>query len=661
MTRSAGLVFVASVVAGALVACGPEPAPIVVPPPPSASASALPTADVDAPEDTTPVPQPPACSADGYCWMSPFPGAGLVRAVWSAGERDIYALMTPERLMHFDGSTWRAERVPNVDSLACLGGSGPDDVLAAGGSGAVVRREKGVWRAIPGAGDTPFQAVWGSPTGDIFAAGAGADTIAHHDGREWHAEPLGAKASLSALWGLTSADLYAVGADDTGGFVAHRDAAGWKALPKVGKSLIGVWGTGPDAVWVAGTDDREKPAVWRWSGSQWRPEDVSVGGEARSFSGVGATPVLLGVEYLDSQREAMGPTSVFTARLDGGKWAKSEVLLASPLLFGGSYLVHGDARGSLLLAGGWGVVGAIETGGLRGLSGNAALGKSLTGVWGTSPSDVVAVGAEGALLRYDGKVWSADPAGKGLSFTSIHGAKDILVASALGGKVLVRKDRVWTPLATGTTKDLFAVWTDGDEIFAAGDEGIVVRCAKERCSKLNTGTEDALHSLAGRGPKDLYAASDGATLLRFDGKTWRNVKGPGEPGVEVIDPDKGKGPRHDEWVMHIGAIAPDPRGGMIIERTDGTYHIEGNRWTRTAGGGGFAIATASNGDTRVVYGGSAEGTPMRVRRFDGESWHDEALPVQDLDASNQRVRAIWSGGGEVFVVGDGGTILRRAP
>jgi hypothetical protein len=45
-----------------------------------------------------------------------------------------------------------------------------------------------------------------------------------------------------------------------------------------------------------------------------------------------------------------------------------------------------------------------------------------TGVWGSSPSDVFAVGDGGAILHYDGSAWSAMSSGTSIYFTGIWGS-----------------------------------------------------------------------------------------------------------------------------------------------------------------------------------------------------------------------------------------------
>ncbi len=236
------------------------------------------------------------------------------------------------------------------------------------------------------------------------------------------------------------------------------------------------------------------------------------------------------------------------------------------------------------------------------------------------------------------------------------------MASALRGRLLVRKGRVWTALRTGTDKDLFTVWTNGDEVFAAGDEGKMVRCAHGLCSSVKTGIEEPIYQIDGASPQDLTFATSGS-LFHFDGVHSRRIPGPGEPGVEVIEAQKSAAARRPDGVLYVSAIAPDPRGGLIVERTDGSFRLAGGVWTRMGEGGGVGLAVGDpkTGEMLAVYGGCAAGKPSRVRRFDGAAWHDEALPLAEFDTSCLRLSAIWNAGAEVFIVGDAGVILHKKP
>jgi photosystem II stability/assembly factor-like uncharacterized protein len=61
----------------------------------------------------------------------------------------------------------------------------------------------------------------------------------------------------------------------------------------------------------------------------------------------------------------------------------------------------------------------------------------LYGVWGSSPSNVFAVGDSGAMLHYDGSAWSA--------------------------------------MSSGTTTDLYGIWgSSPSNVFAVGDSGAIL-------------------------------------------------------------------------------------------------------------------------------------------------------------------------------------------
>lgn len=612
------------------------------------------------PSQPEPMEQPPTCSVDDYCWVSPGPAASFISAVWAASEREVFAVGPAGRVVRFDGKHTRVERTPATSDLVTVWGSGSDDVYAASDAGELLHRSRGAWRRVPldVRRDEPLLALGGSGRDDVFAVG-GRGTALHYDGERWTSEPTGVDATLRAVWASRPGEAYAVGDDARGGVVLHRASARWRTHSRLGKSLVGVWGAGPDAVFVAGIDDAGSPTLWRQAGARWVAERAPIEGALVGLSGARGKPLALGVQHVDAARGPFGRTSVRVLGWSGAGWEQREVLVASPLLHDAGWSLASEPSGDVLVAGGFGAVIRVTSERSLALGENLAPAERLTGVHGTGPRDVVVVGDSGTMLRYDGETFRPDPSGRGLRFTAIHGAKGLLAASAREGKLLVRRGGEWTALATGTRSDLHAVWTDGDEVFAAGDEGTVVRCARGRCAPIASGTDESIMALAGRSPRELYAAVEPADLLRFDGLAWRRVPSPGEPGATVIDPQAGRGVRHAEWVMHVSALSLDPRGGVLVERTDGAYRVEGTTWTRLGDGGALALSDGADGEPRALYGGSAVGTPLRARRLSAEGFVDEALPTEGFDAGGLVMRAIWSGGGEVFVVGDAGAILHK--
>src|SRR5690348_10293964 len=83
---------------------------------------------------------------------------------------------------------------------------------------------------------------------------------------------------------------------------------------------------------------------------------------------------------------------------------------------------------------------------------------NLSSVWGSSARDVFAVGSGGTILHYDGNAWTAQP-GQAADLQDVWGTSgtDVFAVGA-GGAILHYDGRAWTPQASGTTRDLFALW-----------------------------------------------------------------------------------------------------------------------------------------------------------------------------------------------------------
>jgi hypothetical protein len=79
-----------------------------------------------------------------------------------------------------------------------------------------------------------------------------------------------------------------------------------------------------------------------------------------------------------------------------------------------------------------------------------ALSRSLRGVWGSSASDVWAVGAEGTILHFDGKVWRSVPSGTATNLTDVSGsAPDDVWAVGENAVILHYDGKSWLTLEAG--------------------------------------------------------------------------------------------------------------------------------------------------------------------------------------------------------------------
>jgi hypothetical protein len=95
---------------------------------------------------------------------------------------------------------------------------------------------------------------------------------------------------------------------------------------------------------------------------------------------------------------------------------------------------------------------------------------TLYSIWGSSPSDVFAVGSGGTILHYDGSAWSAMSSGTTNELDGVWGSSSSDVfAVGNGGTILHYDGSEWSPMSSGTTNDLTGIWgSSPSDVFAVG-------------------------------------------------------------------------------------------------------------------------------------------------------------------------------------------------
>jgi photosystem II stability/assembly factor-like uncharacterized protein len=147
------------------------------------------------------------------------------------------------------------------------------------------------------------------------------------------------------------------------------------------------------------------------------------------------------------------------------------------------------------------------------------------GVWGSSPTDVFAVGWNGTILHYDGRTWAPVDNGTTTNYlyhNAVWGSSPTDVfAVGLFGIILHYDGNTWTEMDSGTTEWLHAVWgSSPTDVFAVGDNGIVLHYDGNTWSHMNSGTTEHLRGVWGSCATDIFAVGWNGTILHYDGITW---------------------------------------------------------------------------------------------------------------------------------------------
>ncbi len=276
---------------------------------------------------------------------------------------------------------------------------------------------------------------------------------------------------------------------------------------------------------------------------------------------------------------------------------------------------------------------------------------NLRAVWGASANTVFA-GGDFGVLGSSGGAWSAMPPRlpTDLSLGGLWGSSTSDVYAVGSGGTILHFDGVaWSPVPSGTTRNLHAVWgSSAGNVYAVGAAGTVVHFDGSAWSAATIGTSQTLRGVWGSSASDVYAVAAGrdtSFIFHFDGSSW-------EP-VPMYDADAWPAaavPLKTQDLCGIwGSAANDVyavggRDSVVIAHFDGSRWIAQKR-ERTVSRP-LAVWGSSASDVYAVgYGGS-------LLHYDGASWAARSSGTfRDLSG-------LWgSSASDIYAVGVKGTML----
>lgn len=266
----------------------------------------------------------------------------------------------------------------------------------------------------------------------------------------------------------------------------------------------------------------------------------------------------------------------------------------------------------------------------------------LLGIWGSSPSDVWAVGTSNTALHYDGKDWALAPIDTSgyLGLTSVWGSgpKDIW-AVGFSGAIRHYDGSTWQTVASGTTANLKSVHGTGDKsAFAVGESGALLRWNGTAWSSTPGVTGSTLNRVRCAAANDCLAVGEQATALRWDGTKWTALKTTG---------------LYDTF---LGLVALGPSDYLVTGYKTGgtsTYRFDGKVFNEVVSAG-FDISDVAGASADDLIGVGFRGN---IGRWNGLSWTPLSFGTTEILLSAWATSAteMWmTGAGS----GNGGHLLR---
>ncbi len=317
--------------------------------------------------------------------------------------------------------------------------------------------------AKDGKGNSAVSSVW------TFSTRAGA----------WNREtnmPAG-MGSIGSVWANSANDVFAAGwspgspsqpavlhfnGNMTREWVEISLPFGYTGLPQ------GIWGSGPDSVFVV-IGNINTTGIYRYNSVGWRTMELPVVDVSPVYSiwGFSGTNVFAGgddhiLHYNGNPDDEWTIHADNTGGIVRGIWGSP-----SGKVFG-----VGSKTG-----GGAGIIRYYNGTSWSGMSHPSTW--SLDAVWGSSESDVFAVGSGSKILHYDGQVWSEMDHPYTTDVYRIYGvwgsSWDDVFAVGTEGVILRYNGSSWTAMSSGSTEALFAVWgSSGNDVYATGMNGTIL-------------------------------------------------------------------------------------------------------------------------------------------------------------------------------------------
>ncbi len=300
----------------------------------------------------------------------------------------------------------------------------------------------------------------------------------------------------------------------------------------------------------------------------------------------------------------------------------------------------------------------------------------LTAIWGSSAQDAWAVGRAGTLLHYNGS-WTSVESGVSSDLNGIWGSnpQDVWVV----GKELILRYRGhdWEPLVPPTRHNLRAVWGSGaNDIWIVGshdaNHGVVLRHDGKKFAEPHP-MDQRLRNVWGSGPNDVWILATNFTqesrIHHFDGKEYAETNlGP----IGWLSALGGTGPG-DVWAMgSAGAVAHYNGARWAIGRIAGVDHIRGalgfrhdDIWAVATSGtilhfGGRELAMQASSTTQslmAVWANSPKDA-WAVGKSGLLLRYDGQAWIPQKSPTDAHLRGVFgSGPNDLWIVGDAGTIL----
>ena len=414
---------------------------------------------------------------NGSSWVGMPSGSGqTLYGVWTSGTSG-FAVGSAGEILRWNGTAWARVASGTTQTLYGVNAISASNAVAVGAFGTIVRWSGTSWARVNA----------GNLTADLYnVAGSTAN-----GNRYYIASDNGLYSLTNNTVALVSTPyaprLFGAAIDPSGnvwtsgqrGSVMRLSGTAWETV-SMAPDLIDVWTTSATNAWAVG----EFGFVYRWNGSTWARQSTPVTGTLNAVWGASA-----------SEGFAGGDNGIML-RFNGSSWSGMSFPSS-----GNVYGIWGSAAND--------VFAVTSNGEILRFNGSSwsvstTSASPLWAVYGTSANDVYATGENGVVLRFNGFNWSPVNASTSGTLAGVWGSSAtnlMAVGSTVSGATGIAFRNTgsgWTSMTMPTSALLTSIWgPSANDVYATGDAGLIVRWNGNSWSTMSSGTIDQLWSVSG--------------------------------------------------------------------------------------------------------------------------------------------------------------------
>jgi hypothetical protein len=263
----------------------------------------------------------------------------------------------------------------------------------------------------------------------------------------------------------------------------------------------------------------------------------------------------------------------------------------------------------------------------------------IDGVWGSSGSDVFAVGFgeeyKGTILHYDGNTWSQMTIpGAFYDIDGVWGSSgsDVFAVgfSEYNSTILHYDGNTWSEMTVpgGFFYDIDGIWgSSASDVFAVGSDGKILHYDGNTWSEMTSNVTDWLSGVWGSSANDVFAVGDYGTILHYDGSAWSEMTS------NVTD-----------WLSGVwGSSANDV---FAVGEYGTILHYDGNTWSKMSSVTDWRLYGVWGSSANDVFAVGDYGT---ILHYDGSAWSEMTSNVTSVTSD---LFGVWvSSASDVFAVG----------